>query len=154
MCFCFSLFFLCTVLMCTAGAAIFFVCFKILWFLFCLFCNFYVLFVCSGSVQRRERPSFLFALKYCRFCFVCFVIFMFFLCAVIVCSGTGCVFLKTLSLLFCLFCNFYGFLCAVVVCSGGSGHLVIGSMALPATHRIKHPSPDLKTRKIWFSFLF
>ena len=114
MCFCFSLFFLCTVLMCTAGAAIFFVCFKILWFLFCLFCNFYVLFVCSGSVQRRERPSFLFALKYCRFCFVCFVIFMFFLCAVIVCSGTGCVFLKTLSLLFCLFCNFYVFF----VCSG------------------------------------
>ena len=79
MCFCFSLFFLCTVLMCTAGAAIVFVCFKILWFLFCLFCNFYV-----------------------------------FLCAVIVCSGTGCVFLKTLSLLFCLFCNFYGFF----VCSG------------------------------------
>ena len=133
-----------------------FVCFKIL--SFCLFCNFYVFF----SVHSGSGHPILFVLKLCWCCFVCFWFSCFCCCCFCVCSvsvqwwewPSGFVCFKMLSLLFGFFCNFHVFLCAVVVCSGGSGHLVIGSMALPATHRIKHPSPDLKTRKIWFPFLF
>ena len=117
--------------------------------MFCLFCNFFC--VCSGVVNSGRSHLNLFVLKLCRYCFVCFV---FFLCTILVCSG-GSGHLVLFVLKYCrfvCFVIFMFFLCAVVVCSGGSGHLVIGSMALPATHRIKHPSPDLKTRKIWFLF--